>query len=371
MTPTPPGLRVTLVISQLGTGGTEKQLVLLAGGLREREVDVDVVVLYGGGARLAELEQAEVPCLLLGMSRPPRRPVAAVAGVARLVRHLRRRRPHVVHAFLYDAYVLAAPLARMTGTPAVVAGRRALSQYKAGRTAVHRLEAASSRSVDLFVANSQAVAADVVTIEGLDPRRVVVIPNALSASPHVIGPPPVNDPPIVLCVANLWSYKGHADLLAATALLVERGVPLRLRLVGDGPDRAMLERAVAAENLPVELLGSRRDVDELLRSSDVFVLPSHMEGMSNALMEAVAAGVPVVATDVGANAEVVGRAGLLCPPHRPHALAAQLERVLLDRALRRDLAEAGRARATRWSTQALVDRHLEEYGKVLARRCAA
>lgn len=364
-------LRVTLVITQLGTGGTEKQLVLLARGLLERQIDVDVVALYAGGPRLAELAEAGVPVLVLGMTRPPRRPLSAAIGVARLLRHLRRRRPHVVHAFLIDAYVLAAPLAKMAGVDAVVAGRRALSEYKAGRGAVHRLEAASTRCVDLVVANSRAVAADVVATERLDPAMVVVIPNALPSPPRTRRPRAFDHPPVVLCVANLWSYKGHADLLAATALLHRRGVAMRLLLVGEGPDRAALERAVAADHLPVELLGARDDVERLLRDSDVFVLASHMEGMSNALMEAVAAGLPVVATDVGGNAEVVGRAGVLCPPHRPDALAAALERVLLDEGLRRTLVTAGAERVREWTVEAMVDRHLEEYGKVLTRRCVA
>lgn len=364
-------LRVTLVISQLGTGGAEKQLVLLARGLRKRQVDVDVVALYAGGPRLAELAEAGVPVLVLGMSRPPQRPLATAAGVARLLLHFRRRRPHIVHAFLIDAYVLAAPLARLAGVQAFVAGRRAMSDYKAGRNVVRRLEATTARYVDLVVANSQAVAVDVIAHEHLDPASVTVIHNALSSPPRVRALRPATDPPTVLCVANFWAYKGHDDLLAATALLCRRGVAVRLLLVGDGPGRDAIERKVADQGLPVELLGSRPDVDRLLEESDVFVLPSHTEGMSNALMEAVAAGVPVVATDVGGNGEVVGRAGLLCPPHQPGALAAELERVLIDDILRRTLVAACVKQAEAWTVDVLVDRHLEEYRKVIARRCAA
>jgi glycosyltransferase involved in cell wall biosynthesis len=368
--PLPLPLRVTLVITQLGLGGTERQLVLLAEGLRTLGVDVDVVALYDGGPRLPDLVALGVPVRVLGMRRPPRRPLRFVSGSASLVRHLRNRRPDVVHAFLFDAYVLACPLARAAGVPVVVAGRRALSDYKAGRRVARRMERVSSRAVDLVVANAQAVASDVIATEGVQASDVVVIPNALP-SRGVVAATGSDGGSTVLCVANLWRYKGHHDLLRAVALLRERGVEIRLLLVGDGPERSEIERLVAEQDLPVQLLGAREDVPELLARSDVFVLPSHTEGMNNALMEAVAAGLPVVATDVGGNPDVVGAGGLLCPPRRPDLMADELEEVLREPSTRARLREAGLLQAATWTVDALARRHLDEYGKVLARRCAA
>jgi glycosyltransferase involved in cell wall biosynthesis len=158
----------------------------------------------------------------------------------------------------------------------------------------------------------------------------------------------------IVCVASLQDYKGHPYLLDACALLGKRGVPFRLRLVGDGEDRGAIEEQISALGLgdAVELLGAQpRDrVAALLREADVSVLPSVVtasgkkEGLPVVLMEALAMEVPVVATDISGIPELVedGRSGLLVPERDSEALAAALERVWRDPAAARAMAAAGR-----------------------------
>ncbi|HET6875840.1 MAG TPA: glycosyltransferase [Acidimicrobiales bacterium] len=369
---------MVLVCGQLGLGGTERQLCLLAAGLRQRGVPVTVVALFEGGPRESELAEADVPVAVLGAG-PLRRPWRTAAGLFRLWRILRRTRPGVVHAFLYHAYVLTAPVARLAGVPVLVAGRRSLANFKEGRPFARRLERLTNRLYDGFVANSDAVRRDALRHEGLAADRVVVIPNAL---PGGFGGPEAGDgrarvgsPPVVVCVANLIAYKGHSYLLEAAADLVAQGVLFRLVLVGDGPLRGELERKAGDLRLPVELAGGTTDVRPWLSTADVFVLPSLEEGMSNALMEALAYGLPVVATDVGGNAEVVGEAALLCRPADAADLAARLADVLRCPSLRSRLSTAARRRAVeQFGCSVMIDRHIAYYTGLLATKgipCAA
>jgi glycosyltransferase involved in cell wall biosynthesis len=366
--------RVVFTIGQLQRGGTEQQLVLLAGGLRKRGLEVTVISLFDGGPRAEDLRAADVPVRVLGLPklRGNQRQWPRLAHYGRFISWLRGLRPQVVHAFLFQAYVLTPPAARAARVPVLVAGRRSLADFKNGNRLAFGIERLATRMTDLVVANCDAVREDAIRRERLTPDKIVVIRNGLS--PAAFGrhdAEPVDRPPVLLCVANLIGYKGHRHLLEAAALLHRRGVHFRLLLAGDGPERTGLERQAACDRLPVWFLGARSDVPALLAAADVVVLASLQEGLSNALMEAMAAGKPVVATDVGGNREALGATGLLVPPSDPPQLAAAIERLLRDRGLTCRLGEAARERARHlFPVDAMVDRHLELYGR-LHQRCAA
>lgn len=363
--------RVCLLIGQLGMGGTEKQLVLLAGGLRARGVEVTVLVMFGGGPREEALRAAGIPVVHLGFRRRTagwRMPAANLAAFARLVGHLRRLRPEVVHAFLFHAYVTAAPAARLARVPVLVAGRRSLAEFKRGHPMMLAMERVATLMTDHLVANALSVAEDTRRVEGVRPDKVTVIRNGLPGSAFDPAVPALLDTrlPVVLCVANLISYKGHRYLLDAVARLRRRGLACTLALAGDGPERADLERRAARLGIDVRFLGTRADVERLLARADVSVLSSLEEGMSNAVMEAMAAGCPVVATEVGETGELLRGRGVLVPPADAAALADGLASVLTDPEFARRL--GGRARA--WSRDqlpvgAMVDRHVRVYEALL------
>jgi glycosyltransferase involved in cell wall biosynthesis len=173
---------------------------------------------------------------------------------------------------------------------------------------------------------------------------------------------------VVLSVGRLAEDKGLGDLARAAALLGPEPA-WRLLVAGSGPDEGRLRAAFAAAPLlPVHWLGRRADIDRLLLASDVFVLPSWSENMSNALLEAMAAALPVLATDVGGSPEAVGPAGVLIPPRDPAALAAHLARLLVDGDERQRLAAAARARVAAQFTVEHMSRRLGEvYDAVLGR----
>jgi glycosyltransferase involved in cell wall biosynthesis len=369
-------VRIDLLIGQLGLGGTEKQVVLLARGLRERGIDVEVLLMFEGGPREPALRAAGIPVVRLGfvtVCPGPRMLWANAVAFARLVRRLRRRRPDILHAFLFHSYVTAAPAARLAGVRTLVAGRRSLGDFKRGRRVPLALERLATGVTDLLVANADAVADDTYRNEKVPRNKITTIYNGLPDSAFETVTPAVlaTTWPLVLCIANLKRDKGHRFLLDAVARLRDRNLPCTLALVGDGPERTALEEQAGRLGIDVRFLGTRTDIEPLLARAQAVALPSLHEGMSNAVMEAMAAGRPIVATEVGGNAELLRGRGVLVPPADPAALADGIGTVLGDAALAADLC----ARARAWSLEHLrvgtmVDRHVQIYRELLERRCA-
>jgi glycosyltransferase involved in cell wall biosynthesis len=365
------------MIGQLALGGTEKQVTLLAEGLRRRGVDARVLVMFDLGEHEAHLRAAGVPVVDLGFRRGPGTPGMVwrnLRAFGRLVSYLRRDRPAVLHAFLFHSYVTAAFAARLARVPVLVAGRRSLGDFKGGRRWVLALERTVTRMTDLLIANAEAVAADARTEEGVAAEKVRVIYNALpDAAFEPAVPSTVDTPsPVVLCVANLKPYKGHRYLLDAAGMLRSRGYDITLLCAGEGSERVELERQADRLGVDARFLGPRTDIDRLLARADAFVLPSLTEGLSNAVMEAMAAGRPVVATDVGGTGELISGRGILVPPSDAPALADALERVLTDPAYADRIAALARAWARdNANIDVMVDRHVRIYTELWGRACAA
>lgn len=370
--------RVCLLIGQLGLGGAEKQLVLLARGLSQRGVRTHLLVLFHKGPREAELRNSGVILVELGFQRVTWRWKSLMGNArafARLLVFLRRERPQVLQAFLLHSYVLAAPAARLARVPVLVAGRRSLGFFKRGHRVALALERIATRWTDLLVANAQAVADDVRRDEGVPDAKLTVIPNGMTRKEFEIARPAevATSLPVVLCVANLASHKGHRHLLEACTELRRRGRPCTLVLIGDGAERHALEQLAACLRIDVRFLGFRTDVAAFFARADVVVLPSLYEGSSNAVMEAMAAGRPVVATAVGGTPELLedGR-GVLVAPADADALADGLQSVLGDREA---AAVLGR-RAREWAlanltADVMVDRYVALYHQLLERRFTA
>jgi glycosyltransferase involved in cell wall biosynthesis len=150
-------------------------------------------------------------------------------------------------------------------------------------------------------------------------------------------------------IANFYRTKGLDVLLAALARPELSGVPFRLAVIGDGPERPMLEAMIGRLDMPrrsdIRLLGGRPDAARCLAAFDLFVLPSRKEGLPFVLLEALAAGLPIIATDVGAVRETLAEAGIIVPPGDPARLAEAIRRVLTDQKLRASLVEKSRSRA--------------------------
>lgn len=306
--------------------------------------------------------------------RPLRFPLI-LWSIGRLWLYLLRYRPAAVHFFLPASYCLGAPVALLAGARPLLMSRRSRNHYLDGRPFFRWLERLLHSRMMLLLGNSKRVIADLID-EGAAPDRIRLIYNGVKlpssegreqqriSTRAELG---LDDEFIIVCVANLIPYKGHADLLDALAQRRDMLPPWRLLLVGrdDGIGaelRAQAQQAGIEKN--VVLLGPRSDVAALLTASDLSVLASHEEGFSNAVLEAMAAGLPVVATDVGGNAEAVvnGETGFIVPSHDPDALGEALEKCVMSRELCRKLGLAGAERArTRFSLERCVAEYEELY----------
>ncbi|MEU3917593.1 glycosyltransferase [Streptomyces sp. NPDC029004] len=372
--------RVSLMIGQLGLGGAEKQIVMLARGLVAQGIETTLLLLCERGPREEELAGSGVRIVSLGyrgITRPwvdLRRAVndtgAALRAFARLVAHLRRARPQVLHAYLFHCYIAAAPAARLARVPVCVAGRRSLGTFKEGRRVQLAVERVATGMTDFVVANAHAVAADALRQEGLPQDKIAVIHNGMEEQDfRAVAPADLTtDLPVVLCVANLRTYKGHQYLLDAVCRLQQRGQRCTLVLIGEGPQRPDLEQQAERLGIDVRFLGHRTDVAAFLARADVVVLPSLEEGLSNAIMEAMAAGRPVVATAVGGTPELLRDRGVLVPAADAEALAEGLHWMLTDHTAAARLGKAAREWALEHlSADSMVERHVSLYRKLLER----
>jgi glycosyltransferase involved in cell wall biosynthesis len=240
----------------------------------------------------------------------------------------RRERIAVVQTCDLYANIFGLPGAALAGVPMRIGSRRELNPDKS--LSQIRLQRLAYRCATKVVANSPA-ARRILEREGLTPASIAVIPNGvdLAAFPER---KPASTVRRFITVANLRAEKNHETLLAAAAALQRAYPDLEFQIVGDGPRRRQLEQLARDRGLSrVAFLGHREDVASLLAAADVFVLPSRSEAFPNGVLEAMAAGLPVVASAVGGLLDLIqdGRTGLLVAPGDPEALAAAL-RSLID-----------------------------------------
>lgn len=314
--------RVLFVVGSLTLGGAESQLAMLAEQLKVRGWIAEVFPMEKHGPLVERLERAGIH-VFEGKYRSARRTrigemTALALCEARLFWRVLRSRPDVVHGFLPMTNFMSALAGWLARVPMIVTSKRALGRHQDRNPGWRLLDRVANALSDVVTANSRAVASDTHARDGYDVSRIVVIPNGLDfrrvdeARGHrseVRAKLGLSDTDIaIVMVANLIPYKGHAELVEAFAR-VSAGHP-RLKLFLIGQDRGIAEDLMRdAARLGVadriNLMGQRSDVPALLSAMDLGVMSSHEEGFSNALLEKLAAGLPVVATDVGGNPEAL------------------------------------------------------------------
>lgn len=371
-------VRVTFLVGSLDLGGAERQLVRLANSLAPERFEARIVTMFAGGPLLAELRPG-IPvthlCLREAGRRKSRWPfVLGARLLLRLHRGLRAERPDVLHAYMPVAYVMGALAGWALRIPVVVAGRRGLTSFHVYPQWRWRLLARlANRRIDLHICNSEAVRRWAVEREGLSVDRTAVVPNGLDP-PEGTAPelePAWRGPASAAMIANLMHYKGHEHVLRAAALVARAHPEFRLVLFGDGPerDRVLGLRRELGLDARVVLAGRRPDAARFLPGFGFAVLGSLHEGFPNALMEAMAGGVPVVATAVGGVPELVedGVHGLLVPPADPRAMAEAITWMIEHPEERRRMGRAGRERVLeRFGVDRMVRRTEALYASALA-----
>ena len=316
---------VLYMIEHLRQGGSERYVSELARSAKEFGVEPHVCVFSEGGIFYEEILQAGIPIVLTPIKtlyHP-----STLGRMMDLSRYIRKQGIRVLHSFQPNANILGTLAAKSSGRPIVVS-RRSLGDF--GSLGSPRLEwlqkTFTNRLANRFLANSRAVLASSSSREGLSPDRFVLIYNGLDTDRFV----PVRDREAFRRELNLLPddfvfgvssglrpVKGVNVAIRGFARISEKNSRALLLIAGDGPERQNLEELV--RNLGVEdrvrFLGIRSDMERIYPAMDVFVLTSHSEGFSNAILEAMGMGLPILATAVGGNIEMVteGESGFLVP----------------------------------------------------------
>ena len=353
----------------LETGGSERQFTALAGALRPQSFRVRLGCLGRKGAFLKGIE--DIAEFDLGGSFFNFQ--AQRARIA-LARHLRAHGAAVAHSFDFYSNLMLIPTARLTGVPVVVGSQRQLGDLLSPlQRAVQR---AAFRLCDRVVCNSKA-AANLLSDQGLSKHKLVIIPNGLPNAAFTERPPALPRIPGVLRVGLIARMndpaKNHAAFLRVAARLSSRFPQVEYLLVGDGDLRPALEQMTRELGLGsrVRFLGERHDIAEVLASLDVSVVTSLSESLSNVILESMAAGKPVIASDVGGNPELVrdAQTGLLVPPNEEEKLADSLTSLLTKPSLREQLGRKAQSVArAEFGLDKIRDQYEQLYTDMLAEK---
>lgn len=375
-----PRRKVFYFLDSLEVGGTETQAVELALRLAANAYDVTLGCLRAKGPLLEKLTESAVAIREFhpvgGIDSPK-----GIYQLARLAAYLRREKFDVVHTHDLWTNLMGVVAARMAGVPAIVSSRRDLAHFDwyqgSRRNWLRRIQNLSG----VVLANATPIRDALISEDGFAPEKLRVIHNGVDTVKFQRGrrdreqlfPGTLNQKLVVL-VGNMHTdVKGHPWLIDAAPAVLKESPQTRFVFAGDGDSRPTFEAQAAKLGVGANFifLGRRNDIPDVLASCDIAMLPSRAEGLPNAVLEYMAAGLPTIASRVGGNAELVedGVTGLLVPPEDSAAIADALLRLLRDPELSRTMAENGRRLAVEnYSFERLIREVDALYTELLRRR---
>jgi len=367
-------MKVIHVVRALETGGLESLVLQSCARMRSAHgLDASVYALLPGDGLAQRPEHRDVPCVTVS-----RNGCQTIVGAAvRLARLFRRERPHVVHVHNFFSHVRAAAAAKWARVPVLVHTKHG-AQYPTVWGS-RRLAGAAYRLSDVLVAISEDVRQGLMRTYRFAPGKVRLVVNGIDTERfgsvskelvpggrRVLG---IEGRPLIGTVCRLSPEKGVPTLLEAFARLAPSMPDARLLIVGDGAERAACQ--TRAQELGVgdrtHFLGMRDDVAAIYPLLDIYVQPSYTEGISLTILEACACGLPVIATAVGGNPEIVaeGRSGRLVPPGNAQALANAIQDTWADNGAAFAMGQAARRRVVEsFSLERMVSDYVDLYWQV-------
>ena len=341
--------KVDFLITGLAYGGAETQLVRLATRLKARGWDVRVVSMTPPKAYVEDLEEAKIPLHSLDIRRklPDPRPIFC------LVRLIRIRRPDILHSHMFHANFLARLVRLLAPAPVLICTAHNIHEGGRLRELLYRL---TDPLCDLTTQVSEAGLERYVRVKAVPRHKIRFIPNGVDAESRSFDPEigsrirdemGLQNAFVWLAVGRLYPQKDYPNMLQAFSIVSRVSSEAFLLIVGEGPLRRSLEEHLKDLGIEdrVKFLGTGQDVPGLMNAADGYLMSSAWEGMPIVLLEAGASALPIVATEVGGNGEVVrdGETGFLVPPKNPELLAnAMLKLMDLPLEERSLVGEAGR-----------------------------
>ena len=323
-------VRVAFCITELDPGGAERALFEIVTRLDPAHWEVRVYSLGPETELSQKLQAAGIQTVCLGARR-----AYQIDVLFNLVRQLREFRPEILQTFLFHANIVGRLAGWWAGVPVILSGLRVAEQGKRWHLWLDRW---TNRLVTLNVCVSEGVRQFAISAGGLTEAKLRVIPNGVDAERFATAVPvdltPFGIPAgawTLVTVGRLTPQKGHDELLGAMAPLLLEDPQMHLLIVGEGPERETLDWLADSFGVSgqVHLPGFQADIPAILKSCQAFALPSRWEGMPNALLEALAAGLPCIATDVEGVRELLGGGdiGIVIPPGDELALRRAVEQV--------------------------------------------
>lgn len=376
--------KILFVIGSLDRGGAETHLSKIVIPLKDRGFYIKIMCLKGGGELEKIIQRSGIEVLFpktihFRYSLTIQRIIRIIFVQIWMIMTFIRERPSIVHFFLPEAYCLGSLASIFVRIPYRIMSRRSLSQYKNRRILLGRLEEYIHLLTNIFIGNSTAVCKELQKENNIPKDKILLIHNGIETTAPsalskmelrtTIGLP--ENRTIFVLVANLIPYKGHQDLIKAIKCLKDHNAEPFVLCIGRD-DNILKDLKKECEALEIEnsiaWLGPKKDVWTYLYAADIGLNCSHEEGFSNAILEAMAAGLPVIATRVGGNTDAVSHEvnGLLVNPKDPQDLSQAMLRLILDEKERLRMGHSAQIIAReRYSMDHCIDQYASLYRSLL------
>lgn len=371
-------LRVTYILGSLCDGGTERQALELLKHLDREWFTLSLILFQDNGVK--KVPETVHSHIVLDIPQESSKWLPGLFLWAKAIRKIHSQflewRPDVVHAFLPGPSILGVIPARLARVPLFIGSRRSLVEdYRRGRSLATLADVLAFRLAHLNLGNSSAVSEEMILSGGCPRNKCQTIYNGVDTVHLHPGASRTwrtamgwNDTHVVFgMVANFYAYKRHMDFVKAATLVLKNHAQARFVMVGaDYGQKEIIGNEVSRLDLSskIQILNSDPFPERILSGIDVLVCTSETEGFSNVLLEAMACGKPVIATDVGGNPEIVlhRKTGFLVPPYSPEAVAHVAEELISNPGLRLDLGLQARNRVVEhFSLQTMVHSHEQLY----------
>jgi len=368
--------RILRIIPSLEMGGVERTLTSILPRLDKRQYKVYLCCLFKRDKLADTIESLGIPIIKFRMRARLDFDGKYIAGILRLTRLMKKMQIDIVHTHLYRANLAGRIAAKLAGIPVIIANEHNIDSWKKFSQRLN--DRALAKITNKIIAVSDAVKDFYVKKIGISEDKIITIYNGVDISKfqtyvntnkqkEEFGIKP--DEKIITIIGRLHQQKGHLYFLKAAQIIREKNPKVKFLIVGDGPLeeqlRSMSEDLGISKN--VVFTGLREDIPQILAMSDISVLASLREGFSITVLESMAAGKPVVVTDVGGNSEVVehGKTGFIIPAQSPEDLALYSLNLINNQELAKKMGQEAEKRVLNFSIDRMVEKTENLYDVLL------